>query len=137
MVVSSAGLRPKSDCSGKAPEAIAQVNYRPILSSERVPHIKKPAIVRRKTKKIWSWAPDGSPTPRQTGRPTVGRKLTSASDLNNLMKLQRPKNKVLRTTGKFPRNTPIRDMHISFQIPYVYDYITKLCRQQTQVIQHH
>jgi hypothetical protein len=28
------------------PEAIVQVNYRPILSSERVPHIKKPAIVR-------------------------------------------------------------------------------------------
>jgi hypothetical protein len=59
-------------------EAIVQVNYRPVLSSERVPHIKKPAIVRQKTK-IWSWAPDGSPTPRQTGRLTVGHKLTSTS----------------------------------------------------------
>jgi hypothetical protein len=28
-------------------------------------------------------------------------------------------------------------MHISLQIPYVYDYITKLCRQQAKVIQHH
>jgi hypothetical protein len=28
---------------------------------------------------MWSWAPDGSPTPRQTGRLTVGRKLTSTS----------------------------------------------------------
>jgi hypothetical protein len=59
--------RPRSNCT---------VNYRPVLSSERVPHIKKPAIVRQKTR-IWSWAPDGTPTPRQTGRLTVGRKLTS------------------------------------------------------------
>jgi hypothetical protein len=35
------------------------------------------------------------------------------------------------------RNTPIRDMHISLQIPYVYGYITKLCRQEAQVIQRH
>jgi hypothetical protein len=42
-----------------------------------VPNIKKPAIVRHKTK-IWSWAPDGSLTPRQTGRLTVSRKLTSS-----------------------------------------------------------
>jgi hypothetical protein len=28
-------------------------------------------------------------------------------------------------------------MHISFQIPYVYDFITKLCKQQAKVIQHH
>jgi hypothetical protein len=55
----------------------------------------------------------------------------------HLMKLQRLQNKVLRTTGKFPRNTPIHDMQISFQIPYVYHYITKLCRQQAQIIQHH
>jgi hypothetical protein len=25
----------------------------------------------------------------------------------------------------------------SLQIPYVYDYITKLCRQQAQAIKHH
>jgi hypothetical protein len=31
-------------------EAIVQVNYKRILSSERVPHIKKPAIVRQKKK---------------------------------------------------------------------------------------
>jgi hypothetical protein len=39
--------------------------------------------------------------------------------------------------GKFPRNTPIRNMHISLQIPYVYDFTTKLCKQQAKVIQHH
>jgi hypothetical protein len=50
-----------------------------------VPHIKKPAIVRQKIK-IWSWAPDGRLTPRQTGRLTVGRKLTSTSlPVSNMM----------------------------------------------------
>jgi hypothetical protein len=46
----------------------------------------------------------------------------------HLMKLQLLQKKVLRTIGKFHRNIPIRDMHISFKIPYVYDFITKLCR---------
>jgi hypothetical protein len=62
----------------QGPEAIVPVNYRLVLSSERAPHIKKPAIVRQKTK-IWLWTPDGSPTPRHTGRLTVGHKLTSTS----------------------------------------------------------
>jgi hypothetical protein len=42
-------------------EAIVQVNYRPILSSERVPHIKKPAIVRQNKKNLVMgsrWEPD-------------------------------------------------------------------------------
>jgi hypothetical protein len=55
----------------------------------------------------------------------------------HLLKLQRLQNKVLRTIGSFPRRTPIRDLHLAFQIPYVYDYITKLCRQQAEVIQNH
>jgi hypothetical protein len=55
----------------QGPKAIVRVNYRPILSSERAPHSKKPTIVKKK-KKIWSWAPDGSPTPKQTGRLFVG-----------------------------------------------------------------
>jgi hypothetical protein len=54
-----------------------------------------------------------------------------------LMKLQRLQNKVLRTIGNYPRRTPVRDLHLAFQIPYVYDYITKLCRQQTEVILNH
>jgi hypothetical protein len=28
-------------------------------------------------------------------------------------------------------------MHVAFQIPYVYDYITKSCRQQAEVIYNH
>jgi hypothetical protein len=54
-----------------------------------------------------------------------------------LFKLQRLQNKVLRTIGHFPRRTPVRELHVAFDIPYVYDVITKLCRQQAEVIQNH
>jgi hypothetical protein len=54
-----------------------------------------------------------------------------------LMKLQRLQSRVLRTTDNFPRCTSIRDMHVAFQFLYVYDFITKLWRQQAQVIQSH
>jgi hypothetical protein len=53
------------------------------------------------------------------------------------MKLQRLKNRALRTTGKFPRHTPIHYNHVAFQFAYVYDYITKSLKQQAQVIQNH
>jgi hypothetical protein len=56
---------------------------------------------------------------------------------SHLLKLQRLQNKVLCTIGSFPRRTSVRDMHVAFQIPYVYDYITKSCRQQAEVIQNH
>jgi hypothetical protein len=42
-----------------------------------------------------------------------------------LLKLQRLQNKVLRTIGNLPRRTLVHDMDVAFQIPYVYDYITK------------
>jgi hypothetical protein len=41
-----------------------------------------------------------------------------------VLKLQRLQNKVFRTIGNLPRCTLVRDMHVAFQIPYVYDYIT-------------
>jgi hypothetical protein len=53
------------------------------------------------------------------------------------LKLQRLQNKVLRTIGNFPRCTPVRELHKAFNVPYVYDYITKLCRQQAEVIRNH
>jgi hypothetical protein len=59
-----------------------------------------------------------------------------AADIQ-LMKLQRLQNKVLHTIDNFPRRTPIRDMYVTFQIPYDYDYITKICGKQAQVIQNH
>jgi hypothetical protein len=56
-----------------------------------------------------------------------------------LLKLQRLQNNVLRTIGTFPRCAPIRDLHTAFSLQYVYDYtsVTKLCRQQAEVIQNH
>jgi hypothetical protein len=55
----------------------------------------------------------------------------------HLLKLQRLQTKVLRTIGNLPRRTPIRDLHMVFKLPYMFDYITKLCRQPTKVIQNH
>jgi hypothetical protein len=46
-------------------------------------------------------------------------------------------NKVYRTIGNFPRHTPAQELHKTFNIPYIYDYITKLCRKQAEVIQNH
>jgi hypothetical protein len=57
--------------------------------------------------------------------------------LAHLLKLQRLQNKVLRTIGKFPRRTPVRELHMAFHVTYIYDNITKLCRQQADVIQNH
>jgi hypothetical protein len=56
---------------------------------------------------------------------------------NHLLKLQRLQNKVLHTIDSFRRCTSVRDMHVAFQIPYIYDYITESCRQQAEVIQNH
>jgi hypothetical protein len=53
------------------------------------------------------------------------------------MKLQRLQNRVLCAIGNLDRHTPVRDLHLAFKIPYVYDYITKLCRRQADVILNH
>jgi hypothetical protein len=45
--------------------------------------------------------------------------------------------KVLSNTGNFARSTSDRDFHTAFKLPYVYCYITKLCRQKAEVIQNH
>jgi hypothetical protein len=52
---------------------------------------------------------------------------------SHLVKLQRLQNRVLRSTGNLPR--PTRALHLAFQIPYVYDDVTKICRKQVEVIQ--
>jgi hypothetical protein len=51
-----------------------------------------------------------------------------------LLKLQRLQNKVLRTTGKFASRTPVRDMPTATNLLYAYNYLTKLCRLQAEVI---
>jgi hypothetical protein len=52
----------------------------------------------------------------------------------NLRLLQ---SRVLSTIRNLPRLTPTRVWHLGFQIPYVYDCITKICRKQAEVIQNH
>jgi hypothetical protein len=53
------------------------------------------------------------------------------------LKLQHLLNRVLCTIGNFPWRTPVRELHKAFNIPYVYDFMTKLSRQQPEVIQNH
>jgi hypothetical protein len=48
--------------------------------------------------------------------------------------LQRLKNKVHRTIVNILRCTLAHDMHVAFHIPYIYDYITNLCRRQAEII---
>jgi hypothetical protein len=55
----------------------------------------------------------------------------------HLIKLQRLQNKVLRSIDNFPRRTSVRELHKAFNIPYIYDYMTKLSRQQAEVIPNH
>jgi hypothetical protein len=54
-----------------------------------------------------------------------------------LLKLQHMQNKVLRNIRNFSRYTSVCDLHTVFNLPYVHNYITKLCKQQAEVIQNH
>jgi hypothetical protein len=47
-----------------------------------------------------------------------------------LSKLQRLQNKVLCTIRNVTRCTPVSDLHKAFNLPHVYDRVTKLNRQQ-------
>jgi hypothetical protein len=58
-----------------------------------------------------------------------------AADNPFFLKLQRLQNEVFHTLGSFSSRTPIRNLHVAFKIPYVYDFNIKLCRQQAEVIQ--
>jgi hypothetical protein len=53
------------------------------------------------------------------------------------LKLQRLRNRALRAIGNLDRRTLVRELHVAFKIPYVYDYTTKLCRTQAEVILNH
>jgi len=56
---------------------------------------------------------------------------------SHLLKFHCLQNKALRTIGNLPSRIPTRDLHMTFKIPYVYDFVTKLRRQQAEVIQNH
>jgi hypothetical protein len=77
MVVSSAGLGPKSDCSGKAQKQLySKLHTRPIVREGATKLQTRRCLKEiRRRKKNWSRVPDGRLTPGQTGRLTIGRKL--------------------------------------------------------------
>jgi len=56
---------------------------------------------------------------------------------SQLLKLKCLQNGVLLSIGNLTRRTQTRSSHRTFQIPYVYDYITKICRKQAEVMQNH
>jgi hypothetical protein len=54
----------------------------------------------------------------------------------HLSKFQRLQNNILRTIGKLPTHTLVYE-YVIFHVFYIYDCITKLCRQQAEVIPNH
>jgi hypothetical protein len=54
-----------------------------------------------------------------------------------LFKLQRLQNRNFLFMGNLDRSTLVREMHAAFIIPYMYYYITKLCKTQAEVIINH
>jgi hypothetical protein len=69
MVMSPVGFGPENDCAGKA-RSNCKRQARPLVR-EDAPHQQTRKCLTEI--KIWSQAPDGCLTPRQTGRLTVGR----------------------------------------------------------------
>jgi hypothetical protein len=55
----------------------------------------------------------------------------------HLIKLQRLENKVPPSTGNYSRSTPVHEKQMGFHLPYVHDYMTKLCIQEAEVILNH
>jgi hypothetical protein len=59
------------------------------------------------------------------------------SDRHVPLKIAVPAKKVFHVFGYFARCISVHDFHMALNIPHVYNYITKLCRQQAEVIQNH
>jgi hypothetical protein len=55
----------------------------------------------------------------------------------HIFQLQHLQNRVLRPFGNPDRCTPVHELHVAFKIPYMYDYINKLCRTQAEIILNH
>jgi hypothetical protein len=52
----------------------------------------------------------------------------------DLLKHQHPQNRVPHAIGNLDKCTHVYKLQVAFKIPYVYDYICKLCRTQAEVI---
>jgi hypothetical protein len=51
---------------------------------------------------------------------------------NHLLKFQHLQNKVPRTTGNFPRRTPVRDLHMAFKLPLYNKIMQATSRSHTK-----
>jgi hypothetical protein len=52
----------------------------------------------------------------------------------HVLKLQCLQNRVLPATVNLDRRAQVVELYVAFKIPYVYEYINKLCRTQATVI---
>jgi hypothetical protein len=57
--------------------------------------------------------------------------------IRGLPKLQCLQNKVPRTIGNLPSRIPTRDLNVASKTPYLFGFITKMCRQQAAVTLNH
>jgi hypothetical protein len=53
------------------------------------------------------------------------------------LKLECLQNRKLCAIGYLDKCTPVNKLHAAFKIPYMCDYIIKLCRTQAEVILNH
>jgi hypothetical protein len=58
----------------------------------------------------------------------------AAESWNNLIREDALQRRIHRAIGNLDRCTPVRELHVAFRIPYVYDYMTKLCMTQAEVV---
>jgi hypothetical protein len=55
----------------------------------------------------------------------------------HFLQLQGLQVKILGIIGNLDKCTAVRELHVAFKISYVYDYRTKSCRPQAEVILYH
>jgi hypothetical protein len=55
----------------------------------------------------------------------------------HLLKLHRLQNNAVRVIGNLDRCTPVRELHVAFNIPYVYGCVTEECRIPSGAILSH
>jgi hypothetical protein len=124
----------------QGPEAIVQVNYRPILSSKRVPHFKKPAI-RQKEKKYGHDTKTGWPTDRRklisTSIWTCGIQLWGAASTSNIEILERFQSKALRMIVDAPWYVPNMVIRRDLQVPTVKEEIRRYSSQYSARLSAH
>jgi hypothetical protein len=143
------GFEPENGCAGTVQATI--INHRPVVSLAKAPHIYKPAIDNNKNLVM---DPKLVPDKRESGPQIVGRNITLTLNLTLyeaqtyappaweeaadtwILELQRLQGRIFRAAGNL-RSTPIGELYVAFKFPFIYDYITKSCRMQAEIILNH